>query len=271
MNTAAANSEVSKNVRVGLSGIAGYGATYLESLLNKCDPLGARLVGVVDPMPHRCRRLGELRKLEIPIHASIDQLFEESSVDLMLLATPIHLHARQTCFALQRGANVLCEKPAAGTVSDATRMLNAEHASGRFAAIGFQWSFSDAIQALKRDISAGVFGRPIRMKSLAFFPRPVQYFRRNDWCGRLRASDGEGIYDSPVNNATSHFLHNMFYLLGRTRETSSMPVTVQAELYRANDIENYDTAAIRSMTECGTELLFYTTHAVVERYGPRCH
>jgi hypothetical protein len=56
---------------------------------------------------------------------------------------------------------------------------------------------------------------------------------------------GLGIFDSPANNATAHFLHNMFYLLGATRETSAAPAVVQAELYRANAIENFDTAAIR--------------------------
>jgi hypothetical protein len=47
-----------------------------------------------------------------------------------------------------------------------------------------------------------------------------------------------------------------------------MPVTVEAELYRANEIENYDTAAIRAITDGGTEVLFYTTHDTPERKGP---
>jgi hypothetical protein len=43
---------------------------------------------------------------------------------------------------------------------------------------------------------------------------------------------------------------------------------VQAELYRANDIENYDTAAVRVIVEGGAELLFYTSHAVPIAMGP---
>lgn len=262
---------MSSTVTIGLAGIAGYGEMYLEALLPRLSEIDARLVGAVDPMPERCKRLAQLKAAHVPIYSTEAELFDTAGgdgIDLMLIVTPIHLHAPQTILALNRGANVLCEKPAAGTVGDAMEMLEAERATGRFAAIGFQWSFSDAVHALKRDIAAGVFGRPLRMKALAFFPRSLEYFRRNDWCGRLCAGDGRGIYDSPVNNATSHFLHNMFYLLGRSRETSAMPLTVQAELYRANDIENYDTAAIRTVTECGVELLFYTTHAVPDRIGP---
>src|SRR5262249_16905385 len=88
--------------------------------------------------------------------------------------------------------------------------------------------------------------------------------------GKIRMPDGAGVLDSPVNNATSHFLHNMLYVLGTARASSATPASIQAELYRANDAsENYDTAAIRCRTECGAELLFYTTLAAPRRVGPK--
>jgi predicted dehydrogenase len=255
-------------VKVGLAGISGYGDLYLESLLHDSRANGVQLVGVVDPMPQRCRRLAELHERRIPIHPNLQALFARSPIDLMMIVTPIHLHAPQTCFSLKQGANVLCEKPLAGTMHDALKMVEASRAAKGFAAIGYQWSFSAAVQALKREIMSGSFGRPVRMKTIVYFPRALSYFRRNDWVGRIHTADGAGVLDSPVNNATSHFLHNMFYLLGSSRQTSAMPATVQAELYRANEIENYDTAAIRAVTDCGTEILFYTTHCVQDRMGP---
>jgi len=269
-----AGSPAAAAVRVALAGIAGYGDEYLASLLNDPRATGTQLVGVVDTAPQRCRRLEQLRRRDVPIHSSMENLFASAGpVDLMMIATPIHLHARHTCFALKHGANVLCEKPLAATIEDAVRMAECERAAGpgKFVAIGYQWSFSDAVQALKRDILSGEFGRAIRLKTICFFPRAVSYFSRNDWAGRLRTSGGEHVMDSPANNATAHYLHNMLFLLGAARETAAMPATVQAELYRANEIENYDTAALRATLASGCELLFYTTHAVPDRLGPRCH
>ena len=258
-----------RKVKVALAGISGYGDHYLGALLPNLRAKNFELVGVVDPMPQRCRRLPELAARGIKLHETMDGLFADTAVDLMLIVTPTHLHAPQTCLALSHGANVLCEKPVAGTVTDAMRMLELQRTVKGFAAIGYQWSFSEPIQSLKRDIMAGKFGRPVRMKSIALFPRPISYFQRNDWAGRQKTITGEPVFDSPVNNATAHYLHNMFYLLGRTRETSALPGTVEAELYRANDIENYDTAAIRCKTDCGVEILFYTSHAMGVRVGPR--
>lgn len=263
---------MSSKTKVALAGIGGFGDLYLDALLH--DPrtvAGAELVGVVDTAPQHCHRLADLHARRVRVHASLAELFAVTPVELLMIATPIHLHAPHTCAALAHGANVLCEKPLAGTLHDAVRMADCERAAReKFVAIGYQWCYSDAVQSLKRDITSGDFGRPLRMKSIAFFPRGVSYFRRNDWAGRVRTAAGEGVLDSPANNATAHYLHNMLYLLGGTRDRSAMPLTVQAELYRANDIENYDTTALRAMLPSGCELLFYTTHAVPERLGPRC-
>ncbi|HEV2295864.1 MAG TPA: Gfo/Idh/MocA family oxidoreductase [Tepidisphaeraceae bacterium] len=262
---------MNSTVNVALVGISGYGESYVKALLDSPADAGFRIVGMVDPMPERCRRLEEITgKRRIPIHADLEALYDATpaKIDLVMMATPIHLHAPHTCFALARGSSVLCEKPVGATVDDALRMLEAEHRADGFAAIGFQWSFSRAIQALKRDVIAGEFGAPVRLKTIACFPRSMQYFQRNDWAGKVRTADGTPVFDSPVNNATAHYLHNMLYLLGPTRQTSAAPTSVQAELYRANAIENYDTAAVRVVVEGGAELLFYTSHAVPIAMGP---
>jgi hypothetical protein len=117
----------------------------------------------------------------------------------------------------------------------------------------------------------GDFGRPLLLKTLVLWPRKKSYYNRSRWAGALQSSDGEWVLDSPVNNATAHYFHNMVYVLGSARETSALPMDIQAELYRANPIENYDTAALRCHTENGVEILFFSTHAVSSSRGPTFH
>jgi predicted dehydrogenase len=138
-------------------------------------------------------------------------------------------------------------------------------------AVGYQWSFSPAILNLKTDLIAGRYGKPKRLRTSVFWPRDERYFTRNDWAGRQRDSHGRLVLDSPVNNACSHFLHNMFFLLGREMDRSDMPAQVQAELYRANQIDNYDTAAIRCITRGGAELIFIASHATQTTQQPLIH
>jgi predicted dehydrogenase len=232
-------------------------------------PDDVEFVAALARRPERSERLQDIKDQGIPIFKSFDAFYDAGiPVDMMIINSPMQYHLEQTVGCLERGTHVYCEKPVAGTVQDGYAMAEAEKRTGKFAAIGYQWSFTDAIQALKHDILDGRFGKARRMKTVVFWSRNKDYYARNDWAARLKSSDGRWILDSPLCNATAHFLHNMYYLLGKTRETSAFPVELQAELYRANDIENYDTAAVRCRTGDDVELLFYTTHACPSSAGP---
>ncbi len=257
-------------VSIAVVALGGYGLVYLEGLLDKPQDDNYEIVGGVDPEPERCTRLQDLKNLNIPIYSSLEEFYENHSADLVILSSPIHLHVPQTVLALSKGSNVLCEKPLGATIQEAREMINAEKASPHFAAIGYQWSFTDAIQSLKKDILDGVLGKPKLLKTIALWPRNESYYNRNNWAGGKRDSRGNWILDSPANNAVAHYLHNMFYVLGPDRESSAVPVSVEAELYRANKIDNFDTVASRIITDNGVKVLFYGAHPVdkPKEYGP---
>ena len=259
---------MSSPASIALVGIGGYGATYLSALLDGPRRREASLVATVDPNLAGCTRRPELQALGVPHYDDLGTLYRHHAVDLTILASPIQLHAEQTILALRHGSHVLCEKPAAATVQDVDRMIDAEACSGRAVAVGFQWSFTEPIRQLKADIQRGDFGKPVRFKSLCLWPRDEAYYSRNDWAGRLRDDQGRWVLDSPVNNAMAHDLHNMLFLLGDAPTTSALPVEVIAEAYRANPIENVDTVAARVKTRAGTEVLFLSSHAVPDDYGP---
>lgn len=257
-----------KPISIAQVGLGGYGSFYLNLLMGENRISGGKLVAAVDPVPEGCGCLEELKSEGIPIYPDLDSLFAERSVDLVIVVAPIQFHKPFTIKALEKGCAVLCEKPVAGTIQELHDMIAARDRFGKAVGIGYQFSFAPGNRKLKQDVLDGKYGKPIRMKSMVFWPRPDAYFKRNKWAGAQKASNGAVILDSPVNNATAHFLHNMFYVLGDKPETAVRPTAVEAELYRVNPIENYDTAALRVMTECDVEVLFYTTHATEENHLP---
>lgn len=253
---------------VTLCGIGGYGELYAGELLNMGPERNASFAAAVDPAPERSSLIGKIQEKSIPIFKSLDEMYERIIPDLVVVSAPIQFHAPQAILSLRKGSSVLCEKPLCATAHEAISMANAARNSGRMLEIGYQWSFSPAVQAMKKDIMDGRFGRPLRMKTLVLWPRNSAYYGRSAWAGKIKSVTGDWVLDSPANNATAHYLHNMLYLLGSEPDTSAMPLSVQAELYRANDIENYDTAAIRAGVSGGVEVLFLTTHAVAGVVGP---
>lgn len=257
--------------KVALVGIGGYGNWYVNELLKNAAQHGIQFAAGIDPAPERCSRYNDLKEAGIPIFPDLETFYQSETADLVIICAPIHLHRPLSILALSKGSNVLCEKPIGATLEDAQAMMEAEQKYGRFIAIGYQWSYTDAILALKRDLLAGRFGKPLRFKSMVLWPRSHAYYHRNNWAGRIRSVDGVWVLDSPVNNAAAHYLHNMLFLLGKSLELSARPDSLQAELYRANRIENYDTASMRVMTEENIPLLFTTAHPIQHDCGPLAH
>lgn len=256
-------------MNIAMVGIGGYGQLYVDALLGRDAADGIRLVAGVDPHTQGLRTFGLLQDRGVPVFATLAQMYDAGlTPDLVIIASPLHLHADQTVMALERGSHVLCEKPLAATPQDAARMIAARDRTGRMLAVGFQWAFAANIQRLKADLVACRFGRPVSLRNKVYWPRGYAYYGRNRWAGRLTADDGSPVLDSPVNNACAHFIHTMLDLVGDACHTSDWPATVTAELYRANAIENYDTAVFRCRTVGGVELLAAVSHATEQTVEP---
>ena len=256
-------------IDVALIGIGGYGAHHLEMVRQLQVAGRVRLSAVIDPLVEKSPHWPGLRAEGVPAFPTLAE-FKRAGVpaDLAVISSPIAFHAGQSCEAMAMGVNVLCEKPMAATIQDAYRMQAARNAAVKFLEIGYQWSFSGAIQGLKHDILAGRFGAPVRLLTWVGWPRTSAYYGRNTWAGRLCDEAGRWVLDSPVNNATAHYLHNMLFVIGPALNRSATPVTITAECYRANPIENYDAACCRVETQENVDVLFFTAHCVQGEGGP---
>lgn len=257
-----------KNVTILAVGIGGFANNYLSKMLpDNCN--GFEIVGAVEPYPEACRCLDEFKARNIPIYSDIDEFYAHHTADLAVICSPISLHTRQTLTALKNGSNVMCEKPLSGVSTDAELIEKEAKKQGKFVMTGYQWSYSDAILELKKDILGGIYGKPIMMKTLILWPRDTNYFKRGSgWAGKLKAPDGTVINDSVAANATAHYLHNILYVTGE-EYLSSEALNVKADLLRVNSIENFDTAVVSFDLSCGGKGLFAASHSTDVTVNPK--
>lgn len=260
-------------IKVMLAGIGGYGDGYLKRLIELSDLGEVEVAGLVEPYTESCKRLDDVKSRGFRIYDTIEQFYSESDCDLAVISSPIQFHTPMMLCALSHGSHVLCEKPLTGDAGDIDRLIDAREKSGRFVMIGYQWSHSEAILNMKRDISAGIYGAPEFLKTIVLWPRNRAYFKRGSgWAGKIRDAEGRVINDSVANNATAHYLHNIFFTLGAAVSSdlsvSLAPETTTAELYRANDIENFDTAIISCGFNNGAKSLYIASHAIDRGLNP---
>lgn len=254
-------------MKILLVGAGGYASGYVNTLLNITD---RKIVweGIVDPYYTNCAKKTEIDTAKIPVYDTMDEFYEHHSADLAIICTPPFLHKEHSIFALSHGSYVLCEKPVAPTLEDAEAMLEAEKKYGKWISIGYQWSFSEAIQKLKSDILSGRLGAPVSFKTAISWPRTLDYYGRGTkWGGRI-SKDGIVILDSIASNACAHYLHNMFFLLGEEMNKSADVCKLSGECFRANDIENFDTCALKLTTDGKVPLYFIASHATETKREP---
>jgi predicted dehydrogenase len=151
-----------------------------------------------------------------------------------------------------------------GNLEELDELIAKEKEAGLFVSVGFQLCFSGGTLALKKDILDGLFGRPLEFKALKLPRRGTKYYQRNGWAGKL-SFEGSSILDSPLQNACSHDMQVMLFLLGDQMRTSVPVESVTAETWQGRpDIENYDAAALRLEAADGLKIHFYTAHCVEE-------
>jgi predicted dehydrogenase len=256
-------------VRFGSAGLGGYADTVLTALLetSRAPGSGVQLAAVCEPdLAKHAARAGELRGMGVRVLRTYEELLREP-IDAVWLPVPIQLHRPFMEMALKAGKAVICEKPAAGCIDDVEAMVGAERDAGLPAAIGFQDIYTPEIQGIKRRLSTGELGKVVRASVVGCWPRGSRYFERNDWAGRMKRGDA-WVLDSPANNALAHYVHLALFLMGGGPFETAEPAAVEAELYRAGEIENYDTCSLRVRTVEGATLMVLLTHACEHSVGP---
>lgn len=130
---------------------------------------GAELIGVVDPSLEARERTAT--ELEVDRHwATLAEAFDDDEVDAIVIATPTQAHADLTCEALAAGKHVLLEKPLAGTMAEAQRMLAAEAESDAVLLMAFMRRFDEGFMRAEQAIRDGDIGTPILVKSMSRGP-----------------------------------------------------------------------------------------------------
>lgn len=147
-----------QQLRVGLVGAGGNrvgDARGMSHARHLAHLEAGKIVAVMDIVEEAAQR--SAAQLEATPYTDFDK-FLQHGLDIIILATPDVLHAQQAAYALERGIGVVSEVPAATTIEDGKRLVQAQRKSGGFYMLLENYGYRDEIELIKRMVAAGKFG-----------------------------------------------------------------------------------------------------------------
>ena len=260
-------------IRIGIVGMGGFAASHHHAIARLEDRGVAQLICTCDPQLDSF--IGEqtawrLATRGVRVFHDYRTMLEacHRDLDVVVLPTPIQLHAEMHAAVTSFGLPTYLEKPPTLDYAELDRMIGADARARKATQVGFNFIIEKLRLTLKERLLNGEFGA-IRGATLnARWPRPASYFHRNNWAGRLLIDD-KVVLDSCFGNAMGHFVHNLLFWTGTGELFSWAQIAaVRAELYRAHAIEGADTFLVETDTTAGITMRFALSHV---GSGPSTH
>src|SRR5213596_3140439 len=148
-------------VRVGMIGAGGRGQELLNQVLALRD---VQLVAIADIYS---RRREEAKKAAPGIQTLDDhrRLLDMKDIDGVIVASPLHIHARHFMDTLAAGKDLYAEKTMTWSIPEADQCLQAAKKSDRVIQIGLQHESSGALADAKKWIKDGLVGKVTQVES----------------------------------------------------------------------------------------------------------
>jgi predicted dehydrogenase len=138
---------------VGIIGL-GYGRAHIPAF----QAHGCRVIAVCQRDAPTAKAVAS--RYGVPrAFTSWERMLDEARPEIVVIATPPHLHHAIALRAFAAGAHVLCEKPLAMTGAEARSMTDAAARAGRIGMTSFNWRFTAAMQALHAAMAENAVGR----------------------------------------------------------------------------------------------------------------
>lgn len=157
-------------------------------------------VGLADTNPKRAAAARELMGVSCPTFTSFDEMCDRTRPELLMVTTVDATHVDYITRALDRGLDVITEKPMVTDERQVKAVLDAERRNKRKIVVAFNYRYAPKHQKIKEIIQSGEIG-PVTSVDFSWYldtRHGADYFRR--W-HRLKAKGGS-LW---VHKSTHHF------------------------------------------------------------------
>lgn len=146
----------SKKIRVGIIGTGWIAEAHIQTYKEMPDVEVLAGADLVDGKAEAFFKKWEVDGVRV--YHDHKSMLDNEELDAVSICTYNSTHAECTIYALDKGVNVILEKPMCVTLDEAVEIMRAEKRSGKILSIGFQPRFDPNMQMIKKIVESGELG-----------------------------------------------------------------------------------------------------------------
>lgn len=177
------------------------------------DTQGGKLIAVCDMARERADKLGA--EFGCKVYYNLEDMLQDPAIDAVNIALPNHLHHDAVLKCAAAGKHVLTEKPPAMSLRETDAMIAACRQAGVKFGCTVQCRVRKSIQAMKRAVDSGRFGKLLHADAIMKWYRSTDYYRSDAW--RMSRQSGAGV---TVQQAF-HYIDLLQHLVGPARQVQA--------------------------------------------------
>ncbi len=143
-----------KKLNIGVIGCGKISRLHLENYRSN-DNVNLKVVCDIDSV--KAKQMA--KEFQTAWYTTTEEMLDQEFLEGVSVCVPPAEHLRVTSQLMQKGINVLCEKPIASTVAEAKKMIEIAEDNGVILVIGVCHRFHEPVQQAKKLIQSGVLGK----------------------------------------------------------------------------------------------------------------
>jgi UDP-N-acetylglucosamine 3-dehydrogenase len=185
---------------------------------------GVDLVAACDPEPARHREARSLKK-DLRVYTDFRKMLASDQFDVISVATPNKFHAEHAVAALEHGAHVLLEKPAALSMKEIVAIKRAVKKSGRQLIVGFSQRFNRGNRKMHELVKKGVIGEPYMIRIRFAHNGPYPGWAKDPWFYSPVKAGGGAMLDMGI-----HAIDQAHWHIGPVKSVQGRAATLRKKI-----------------------------------------
>ena len=196
-------------IKYGLIGCGRISYKHVQAFADNASD--SRLIACVDPIIELAQKQAQnyidlMKKnhnidVEVKVYSSYEDMFSEinEEIDAISIATESGYHYQHVMDSLKQNKHVVVEKPMALSISHCDEMIELARENNLKLAVSHQNRFNPPIQALRKAIEQGRFGKLFAGNARILWTRDENYYKQAPWRGTY-AMDGGCLMNQCIHN-----------------------------------------------------------------------